>query len=125
MTENDHAPGALVCSPCDQSDLWCLDHDFHVEGFVIPAGHKSDGASVPRFLWTPVGGPFSARFAKAAWLHDWLYVKASNEQAPDVTRKQCDDMFHRMLKENGVHVVRAWFMWLAVYVFGRFYWKKR
>lgn len=41
----------------------------------VPAGFESDGASVPRFLWS-LYPPFGEAYEPATWLHDYLYAKA-------------------------------------------------
>ena len=51
--------------------------DWHVEvrgfEFTVPAGTRTDGASIPRFLWRVCGHPLQAPRVYAATLHDWLY----------------------------------------------------
>jgi hypothetical protein len=41
--------------------------------YTIPKGFVSDGASIPRWLWTLVGHPFSMRYMRQALFHDYLY----------------------------------------------------
>lgn len=57
-----------------------------IGSFVVPAGFKTDFASIPRVLWNllpPVG-----RYDAAAVLHDYLYQRPSG--APKVTRSIAD-----------------------------------
>ena len=41
--------------------------------WTVPAGTVSDGASIPRALWSTVGSPLTGRYRRAAVLHDYLY----------------------------------------------------
>nr|WP_221333727.1 DUF1353 domain-containing protein [Nocardia transvalensis] len=74
--------------------------------FVVPAGFRTDFASVPRALVWLV--PRYGVFTKAAILHDYLSRDA------DVTRADADGLFRRALHEEGVSVPQRWMMWAAV-----------
>ena len=52
--------------------------DPHGEVWVAPIGSVVDGASIPRYLWSVMGGPFEGRYRNASVLHDVAY----GEQAP-------------------------------------------
>lgn len=48
--------------------------DKHLGPYItVPNGFISDGASIPKFLWSIVGSPWSGKYTQAAVLHDWLY----------------------------------------------------
>lgn len=38
---------------------------------VVPINFISDGASIPQFWWSLVGGPLNGKYARAAVQHDW------------------------------------------------------
>ncbi|MCU7841914.1 MAG: DUF1353 domain-containing protein [Candidatus Thiodiazotropha sp. (ex Troendleina suluensis)] len=40
---------------------------------IVPAGYITDGASIPRFAWSIVGGPMSRPYLYAALPHDFRY----------------------------------------------------
>jgi len=84
--------------------------------FFVDAGFTTDGASVPRFLWH-VLPPFG-RYLKAAVIHDHLYVTR------EVSRKDADGIFRRMMREAGVNKVKRYTMWAAVRLFGWTVWRK-
>jgi hypothetical protein len=44
--------------------------------YVVPSGYVSDGASIPRPLWSLVGSPFCSEWREGAYLHDHLRDKA-------------------------------------------------
>lgn len=65
-----------------------------INKITVPAGFKTDLASIPRFFWRvlpPVG-----RYDKAAVVHDYLY------QFNGVTRKQADDVLLEGMRVLGV-----------------------
>lgn len=75
---------------------------------IVPAGFITNGASIPRILWTITGGPFHPRRMGAATLHDYRY------QHPDGTRASIDREFHENLCRDGTHAWLAWAMYKVV-----------
>ena len=41
------------------------------EDYTVPAGYRTDGATVPRFFWR-ICPPWTGNYRKAVVLHDWL-----------------------------------------------------
>ncbi|MFI9404001.1 DUF1353 domain-containing protein [Nocardia sp. NPDC052316] len=74
--------------------------------FVIPAGFRTDFASVPRALVWLV--PRYGAYTRAAILHDYL------RDTRQVSIADADAIFRRCLRELGVSVPRYWMMWAAV-----------
>lgn len=85
--------------------------------FTVPEGFETDGASIPRFLWSTIGSPFMPQFIEAAVLHDYLY------KTGHATRAEADELFYLMLRQDGVSWVRAHVMWMAVRAFGWLFFK--
>lgn len=56
------------------------------EIYTVPAGFKTDFASIPRVLWTAVGHP-AGRYAQAAVFHDEWY------RSGRITRRRADALF--------------------------------
>ena len=79
-----------------------------VNGWVVPAGFVTDGASTPRILW-PVIHPWG-KWLKAAILHDWLLTQGDREHA--------DHEFYEALVWCGVRRPLAWLMWAGVRAYG-------
>jgi len=77
---------------------------------VLP-GARTDGASIPRFFWRIVGGPFSGRYIAAALIHDQLY-KAQGSGL--MHRKEVDNIFKRAMLSCGVSQWKAKVMYRAV-----------
>lgn len=110
----------LVVKECPDGK-WELVEDLIYDGnrdtFIVPAGFKTDFASVPRVFWNIIP-PTSPRYTKAAVLHDWFYAKQG------VTRSDADGLFRRIMRDSGVGKVKRGIMWLAVRAFGWLSWKK-
>jgi hypothetical protein len=84
---------------------------------LVPAGFRTDFASVPRGFWNLF--PRDGRGRDAAVVHDWLY----EQQDSLFTRAQADTIFREALAELGVSGWRRWIMWAAVRLGGRRFWK--
>jgi len=78
--------------------------------FVIPAGFRTDFASVPRVVVWLI--PRFGRYTVAAVLHDWLVTEGLATRA--VSSRDADGLFRRVLREEGVPPLRRWLMWTGV-----------
>lgn len=68
-------------------------------GEIVPAGFRTDGATVPRVFWnifSPIGG-----YLGAAVVHDFLYSPHNRR----FTRAECDRLFLEAMFNLGV----GWF----------------
>jgi hypothetical protein len=81
--------------------------------WVAPAGATVDGASIPRSLWSLMGGPFEGKYRNASILHDVSYDKRNRPPA------DCDRMFYHAMRCSGVGAVEAKTMYYALLRFGR------
>jgi hypothetical protein len=84
--------------------------------WIAPAGSVVDGASIPRVLWSFMGGPFDGRYRNASVLHDVAYDQKARPW------KQCDRMFYNAMRCSGVGATEAKTMYYALYRHGR-HWK--
>jgi uncharacterized protein DUF1353 len=78
--------------------------------FVVPAGFRTDFASVPRVVTWLV--PRFGAYTLAAILHDWLCSVGIASGV--VTPREADGLFRRVMRESGVPVLRRWLMWAGV-----------
>ena len=105
----------------DKTGLWELTHEFAAYlptgMLLVLPGFESDGASIPRFLWSIVGPRYSPDTFAAAFVHDALYA---SELLP---RRQIDNAFRVVLRASGVSAVKSCAYWLAVRLCGGFVWK--
>lgn len=91
---------------------------FMGEGYIIPVGFRSDGASIPRPLWPIVGSPFSPKLLEAAFVHDYLYRNGYD-------RYYSDCKFREILIANRVNKSRAEVMFKGVRAFGWIHHKEK
>jgi hypothetical protein len=84
--------------------------------WVAPIGSVVDGASIPRYLWSIMGGPFEGKYRNASVLHDVAYGEHKRPW------QDCDRMFYHAMRCGGVSGVEAKTMFYALYRFGR-HWK--
>jgi len=68
----------------------------------------TDGASIPKWLWSLVGGPLSGKYAKSAVIHDKLC------RSGIVPRKKADKIFLEAMKADGVAFWKRRAMYMAV-----------
>lgn len=92
---------------------WMLLRALYYEGqtelFKVPAGYKTDLASVPRVLqWF---APSSGQYTLAAVLHDHLCDRVANGL---MSSHDADGLFRRVMAEEGVPVALRWLMWAGV-----------
>jgi hypothetical protein len=86
------------------------------EVWVAPVGSQVDGASIPRYLWSIMGGPFEGKYRNASVLHDVAYGERKRPW------QDCDRMFYNAMRCSGVSAVEAKTMYYALYRFGH-HWK--
>ena len=84
------------------------DYTYHLRSntrITVCKGFVYDGASIPRVFWRFIGPPAAGKYAHAALLHDWLYVRQvwfKNGKFTRITRKEADDIMLMVMKEDGV-----------------------
>lgn len=96
------------------SELRYTDPDGKV--WIAPAGSVVDGASIPRSLWSLMGGPFEGKYRNASVLHDVSYDQKTRPWS------ECDRMFYNAMRCSGVGAVEAGSMYYALRKFGH-HWK--
>jgi len=84
--------------------------------WIAPAGSVVDGASIPRSLWSLMGGPFEGKYRNASVLHDVAYDQKNRPH------EVCDRMFYNAMRCSGVSAVEAGTMYYALRKFGH-HWK--
>src|ERR1043166_6037038 len=90
--------------------------DPHGQVWVAPIGSVVDGASIPRYLWSIMGGPFEGKYRNASVLHDVAYGQKKRPW------QDCDRMFYFAMRCSGVSAVEAKTMFYALYKLGH-HWK--
>lgn len=102
-----------------------VEEDIEIFGVKIPAGYKTDGASVPRAFYNIL-----SRYGiglLAALVHDVRYDPPEDDKGVKwrtLTRKQADWEFYQNLRGSGVPRRRAWPCYLAVKAAGWTVWNR-
>ena len=115
--EQGEYTGRLVLTPLDDGIHMQLCGEFgfrdsnNKQWSVDPAA-RVDGASIPRFLWSVIGSPFTGKYVKASVIHDY-HCDVRMERWQDVHR-----VFYNAMRVSGVPKVQAKTMYLAVYYQG-------
>ena len=78
----------------------------------VPKDIELDGASIPRFLWSLIGGPFEGRYRDASIVHDH-YCVVRTRSWQDTHR-----VFYDAMLSSGETSTKAKVMYYAVYRFG-------
>ena len=108
-----------VHSSDEMGNVYTLLAPLVYENLTVPAGFSSDGASVPRFFWRIVFPPGDTRALRAAFLHDFIY----RNHPEGWSRKAADDLFRKVLIEDGVPRFSADLAWCGVRCFGESSWE--
>ncbi len=95
-----------------------LEYQGETETFRIPEGYVTDFASVPQSFYG-FFPPYGA-YTRAAILHDWLIT-----DRPDVSSRDTDGLFRRVMREEGTPFAIRWLMWSAVRLAAPFNPKRR
>jgi len=82
---------------------------------AVPAGFVSDGASVPRALWS-IYPPFG-KYLEAAVVHDWFCVLGHKGESP-IDYKMAAKVFDEAMKVCHVNKWRRFKMYWAVVLGG-------
>jgi hypothetical protein len=83
--------------------------DRHGLRWDVPAGAIVDGASIPRPLWTIIGGPFEGKYRAASIVHDWFCDLRSRPW------RSVHRMFFEAMLASGVSGTQAKMMYSGVY----------
>ena len=101
---------------------WSLLSDFSYENnkYIITCGTNfiTDGASIPKVMWSIIGSPMERDLLKPAIIHDGLYTIMS------LDRHECDDLLKEMLLFNKVPEEKIFAIYEAVHLFGGTHWEK-
>lgn len=97
------------------------DYKFYINGynFTIKKDFWWDGASIPQFLWSFVGGPWHSEVSAGALIHDVLYLTQIFE------REFTDKVFHKVNSKCGMGSFKNKAMYSGVRMGGWKAWKEK
>lgn len=82
----------------------------------VKKGFVTGGASIPPYMWSVIGCPFSGKYVGSAIIHDALYATHK------LTKEESDKLFLHMMEDNGVKKWKRTVMYLAVKLLGNASW---
>jgi len=97
----------------------------------VKKGFITDGASIPRWLWTICGSPMDIPRLYAAIVHDWMYdhamlIPETNEEGlvvwKECTRAKADEIYRDFQIKLGRGYFKSYTEWLALRTFGWSHW---
>jgi len=88
-------------------------YNINKESSVVPAFYRTDFASIPKALWF-IDAPYKSSFVYPSIWHDYNYSCPEKR-----TRKEIDDMFFWLLRNEGNSLYSSLKMYIAVRIFGR------
>lgn len=108
-----HRPGQLCWEVIQPLCYHCADGQV----IDVPAGYRTDLASVPRIARRIVD-PQTPAVRRPSVVHDYIYTHLTQR----FTKAEADRIFYDALREEGMGSVLAWLMWQAVRIGGRGNW---
>jgi len=78
----------------------------------IPTGWATDGATIPRYLWSLIEHPFGGSIVGASVIHDIEYELGFSK------RKDIDYFFYTNLIRAGISRIKATLIYRGVRIFG-------
>ena len=86
--------------------------DLEEVSWKVPVGTTVDGASIPQFFWSLIGGPFDGMYRNASVVHDFYC------QVRTRPYRKVHNVFREAMETSGVSPRKSWLMFQAVNKFG-------
>lgn len=86
--------------------------DCQEKTWEVPADARVDGASIPRLLWTIIGGPFEGRYRNASIIHDWYCDRRTRPW------ERVHEIFYEAMLTSGVSATQARILYTGVLLGG-------
>ena len=93
---------------CLLESFWYTDP--HGRRWEAPQGSVTNGASIPRTLWSSVGSPFTGNYRRASIIHDIAI------RTPGVDRGEADTMFYFACLAGGCMLLECKLLYAGVRV---------
>ena len=112
------------------TESFCADTEVTSEGFLIPDINKGFWVCLSpngliqinvAYAWDGASGPAmdTKSIMRGALVHDALYQLMREGGLPLSYRKPVDKLLRKMCREDGMFWLRAWWVYLAVRIFGK------
>ncbi len=83
--------------------------DWDSKEWPVEAQLVVDGATIPAFLWSTVGSPYTGDYRRASIIHDYWCHEGGN-----AGRLAADRMFRRACLDGGCSAKQAWLLYIGV-----------
>ena len=103
----------VVVQPIDK-DRFRVYEDYHYLGICVPKGFVTNGADIPRVLWS-IFPPNSPEYLSAVVLHDYMCAKIGV-----FTYKEADELFYIAMVDIGVSKWKAKLFYISCRIYHRF-----
>jgi hypothetical protein len=101
-----------LCDDGDDSNMRMLETfwytDPHGRRWVAPKDSITNGASIPRTLWSSVGSPYTGNYRRAAIVHDVAL------KTPGLVRDDADTMFYFACMAGGCELMESKLLYAGV-----------
>lgn len=94
--------------------FWSAKHFNPVSQTYLWSAHQAcivDGASIPKWAWSIVGGPFSGAYRLSSGIHDIL---CKTKGMGNIPSKTVHALFSEMIHAEGMRGRKEWYMSVAV-----------
>ncbi len=90
--------------------------------YTVPKGYVTDGASIPRAIWSIIGSPYQPQFIRAAIIHDLMCNQYDAlPKKSKIHLITMSELFYHILRHNGVSRLKAKLMYNAVFAYKQFF----
>jgi hypothetical protein len=96
------------CNMCLLEAFWYIDPQGR--RWEAPKGAVTNGASIPRTLWSSIGSPFTGNYRRASIIHD---IASRN---PAIVRSEADTMFYFACLAGGCMLMESKLLYAGVRV---------
>jgi hypothetical protein len=101
-----------LCEHGDDRNMCLLEPFWYIDPqgrrWEAPAGGITNGASIPRTLWSSIGSPFTGNYRRAAIIHDVAI------RDPGVVRGEADTMFYFACLAGGCMLIESRLLYAGV-----------
>lgn len=106
----------ILLRPTEKRDYWEVYENYEFIQFVIPAGFRTDGASIP-WLFRGILPKMRTDYLEPAVLHDYLLRQRKNGKL-NMTREAIDDHFRIALSVSNTKPFLKNILFFSVKLYG-------
>jgi hypothetical protein len=101
-----------LCEHGDDRNMCLLETFWYIDPqgrrWEAPTGSITNGASIPRTLWSSIGSPFTGNYRRASIIHDVAI------RTPGIVRSEADTMFYFACMAGGCMLMESKLLYAGV-----------